>query len=246
MVGMVRKMVNSKVKIGDGKNDVTMDEVQAFEKKTWSAKSPEEYSAFKAARPYSLEGYETKAPKVGEIAKDGTVLPLDAGGPSTLLAEVKKLARSGSSKYCAISFDSITCPVWRTFGGQDFHHACSGLGLPVLHVYTREAHGSDDFDAPPNKDGPIALSQPVIMHKTEADRRNAAKGAQSILSKQVGGNVTMVLDDMSDTLEKAYEARPFRMYIVEAETNKIVFATGLTPFNMQAKTDAIRKLQEKI
>jgi hypothetical protein len=240
MFSMVRKMVNGKVKIGDGKTDCTYAEVAEFEAKAWGDKPAEALEMFKAARPYSQSGYESKAPKVGDSAPDGPVLLLKEEGESTLLAEVKKAA--GDGKYCGISFDSVTCPVWRSFAGYDFHAAAAKKGVPVLHVYTREAHGSDDFDAPPNNTGPLALTKSVPMHKTAAERRGAATGAAEIMKRQLSKEVDMVLDSMDDALEKAWEARPFRFYIVEVETGKVVYASGLAPFNMPAKLQGIKDL----
>lgn len=240
MFSMVRRMVNGKVKVGDGKTDCTYAEVAEFEAKAWGEKPAEALEMFKAARPYSQTGYESKAPKVGDIAPDGPVLLLKEEGESTLLEEVRRAA--GGSKFCGISFDSVTCPVWRSFAGYDFSTAAGRKGVPVLHVYTREAHGSDDFDAPPNNTGPLALTKSLPMHKTAAERRGAATGAAEMMTTQLAKEVDMVLDSMDDTLEKAWEARPFRFYIVEVETSKVVYASGLAPFNMPAKLQGIRDL----
>merc|ERR1711904_542477 len=198
--------------IANNERDCTATEVQEHEYKAWhdDPKKAPKWDAFAAARPYSVKGYEVKAPVAGAAAPDGAVLSMQEGGEaSTLLAEVKKIAASSSSKYVALSFDSVTCPVWRMFGGQDLGKASKGI--PCLHVYTREAHGKDDFDAPPNGSGPMALTREINMHKTEAERRQAACEAQGVMVKQLGaeeGN-HWVLDNMEDSLEKAYEARPF-------------------------------------
>ena len=47
------------------------------------------------------------------------------------------------------------------------------------------------------------------------------------------------VDTMDDTLEALYEARPWRQYIIEAESGVLVGAIGLTPFNMAAKIKAV-------
>jgi hypothetical protein len=46
---------------------------------------------------------------------------------------------------------------------------------------------------------------------------------------------------MDDTLEAAYEARPWRWYVIEASTGKIITGTNLAPFNMKGK---LAKLKE--
>ena len=40
---------------------------------------------------------------------------------------------------------------------------------------------------------------------------------------------------MDDALEAKYEARPWRWYVIEAESGKILTSTGLAPFNMAGK-----------
>jgi hypothetical protein len=49
------------------------------------------------------------------------------------------------------------------------------------------------------------------------------------------GKVSMWMDTMDDNLEKLYEARPWRWYVIEADSGKVVAATGLAPFNMVGK-----------
>ena len=51
---------------------------------------------------------------------------------------------------------------------------------------------------------------------------------------------------MDDALEALYEARPWRQYVIEAETGVMVDAIGLTPFNMSAKIAVIKAATEGI
>ena len=183
---MLRSMMMDMLSLGDGKSDCTYSQVpsadttptfprscthchysqvQEAESKTWKAKGDESWASFQKARPYSCPGYESHAPKVGDAVPDGPIASLDKGAAaSTLLAEATKLG-----KRVAISFDSLSCPVWRTFGGAEFHNAATAAGLPVLHIYTREAHGKDDFGmyAPPVADYSCRLSvSSLLMHWT--------------------------------------------------------------------------------
>ena len=41
-------------------------------------------------------------------------------------------------------------------------------------MYTREAHGHDDFESDLNVGFPFALSKPIDQHKTAEERRTAA------------------------------------------------------------------------
>ena len=51
----------------------------------------------------------------------------------------------------------------------------------------------------------------------------------------------MWMDTMEDTLEAAYEARPWRWYVIEAESGKVITCTNLAPFNMAGKLAKIKK-----
>jgi len=117
----------------------------------------------------------------------------------------------------------------------------------VLHIYTREAHGKDDFDAGPNDSGPMALEHAINMAKTEEERRGTAMKAKTLISEQVSMSegVTMWCDAMDDWAEAAFEARPFRMYVIDTEEQKIVYVAGLTPFNMGAKANDIKALKSQ-
>ena len=86
--------------------------------------------------------------------------------------------------------------------GYDFHVAFTKKGYPVLYVYTREAHGHDDFESDLNVGFPFALSKPIDQHKTAEERRAAAVLLHAHTVTQHGGMpVEMVIDDMDDTLE---------------------------------------------
>lgn len=241
LMPVLRKKINPVVAINDNTQDCTVAEVQEKEYQVWHEDDSKDWDLFTQQRPYSVKGYQSQAVDVGQ-AKDAKVLGLKADSDTgTLLEEVKKLGESKGSEVVAVSFDSLTCPVWRSFGGHDLHKAVADKGFPVLHVYTREAHASDEFDAAPNGKGLISLKRQVPAHQTEDDRRKAAVEAHALISRQVGGAVDMVLDNMEDELEKAYEARPFRIYLLETSTGKVVFRPGVCPFNIPAKT---REMQE--
>merc|ERR1712187_597136 len=168
--------------------------------------------------------------------------PYCVGEPksSTLFEEIRALANPGNAQHVAILFGCLTCPAWRMVGAQDLHTAAKDAGVPVLHVYTREAHASDDFPAPPNSEGPIQLAPEVsqTMHRTVKDRQIAAATARMHVAAQLGHPIKMIMDDMKDELEKTYEARPFRLYIIDTLTMKIAHKQHLNPFNLTAKVAA--------
>ena len=153
-------------------------------------------------------------------------------------------------------------------------------GVPKLHVYIREAEPCDEFDAGGmHMATPLKMKRPIPVHKSEADRAEAAKDCKIYLESFAGkDSVTMWMDgcgtrtprpgalapsqrvrllapslssslahspwpsarSMDDALEATYEARPWRWYVIEAATGKIVTSTGLAPFNMIGKKAKIQ------
>jgi len=241
MTPMMRRMVNSKLALDGNKHDGSYEEVQEFEYKAWHDDPKKDWDSYTVNRPWSTKGYVSMAPKMGDAAPDGPVLSLEAdGAPSTLLAEVKKMSATSGKEFVAVSFGTVSCPVWRTFGGQDLCRPAKDAGVPILHVYTMEAHAEGQFDAGPNMKGPIALTRQIPPHKDEAERRKAAMEGHAVISRELGEKQVMVLDGMDDQLEKAYEARPFRVYVIEAKSGIVAHATSLTPFNMPAKVEGLK------
>ena len=50
----------------------------------------------------------------------------------------------------------------------------------------------------------------------------------------------MWMDAMDDKLEAAYEARPWRWYVLSMPDCKVITSTGLAPFNMAGKLKKIK------
>lgn len=244
MVPILRKMVNGKIAIADNTHDCTDAEVAAFEHKKFndSEESKKDYENFALHRPWSVQGFESKCPSVGESV-DGKVFTLADAEERTLFSEVKSLGEEKESSAVAVMFGSITCPVWRSYGGQDLYKACRKKGLPVLTVYTLEAHASDEFPAPPNATGVMSLKRQVVRHQTIEERQTAALEAHAIVSRQVGEDIPMVLDNMDDSLENAYETRSFRIMVLDTATGAVKYLSGKGPYNIPAKMKDIAALQ---
>ena len=193
-------------------------------------------------RGYAAPGYEPKHPKDGETAPDGTIYSIDGKKtPSTLLAEAKKVAEKAGTDRVIICFDGMTCPFYRAYCMEDLYGASKGI--PKLHVYIREAEPCDVFDAGGmHMMTPLKFKRPIPWHKTPEERALAASDCKVFLDKHCGPkkDVTMWMDSMDDTLEAIYEARPWRWYVIEAATGKIITSTGLAPFNMKGKLAKIK------
>lgn len=131
-------------------------------------------------------------------------------------------------RWSSHSTDTVTCPFWRAYGAKDLYKAAGSI--PTLHVYIREAQPKDEFDATPNGKGPLSLAREHNKHQTIRARRQSAQEALGFIQKWEPDAV-MFVDGMDDALEAMYEARPWRQYVIEAETGVVVDAIGLTPFN---------------
>lgn len=219
------------------KGNVTYEDVQKHEEAAW--KDTERWEDFKRNRPYSTAPYVSKAPEVGTIAPDGEVFSMD-GRSSTLLTQLKSLAVLKGSTVAAVLFGSMTCPIWRGWAAYDLHTAVMGLGVPVLHVYTMEAHAANQFPIFLNTEGVLKMDEQIDETVTKQDRIKAAKKGFAHLEAEIGGDISMVIDNLSGSLEAAYESRPFRLYLIDTLTSTVLHKTGLAPFNMDAKMSDLK------
>lgn len=96
------------------------------------------------------------------------------------------------------------------------------LGVALVNVYILEAHAADEWALPDDNDAEgVCYSAP----RTLADRLAIARDL--VASQQLGDAVVLV-DDLCNVLELAYEARPERLYVVER--GRITFRSGPGPF----------------
>lgn len=197
------------------------------------------FAKFAEHRGYASPGYVPKHPKPGEVAPDGPIFKTDGSlEESTLLTEAKKMAEAAGSDKVIICFDAITCPFFRAYAAEDLYKVANGV--PQLHVYLREAEPCDTFDAGGmHCVTPLKMKRFIPEHKTPEDRAQAAQDTKTFL-ETFEPNVNMWMDGMDDKLEAAYEARPWRWYVIEVATMKIIQCTGLAPFNMKGKLANIK------
>jgi hypothetical protein len=232
-----------------GQADVSYEDVQEFEFGKWHDVPGKNWDEFVANRPYSIKGYVSQAPLVGGPAPDAPVHALADGTPTSLLATVAELATKSNGDRVAVIFGSMTCPVWRGWAAADLHRACAAAGLPILHVYIKEAHAAAEFQHPVNESGLLKLAEQVTPHASLAERQRAASRAKRHLEAQLSAGrwwsakeeITMVVDSMTDELESSYEARPFRVYVLDATTRVVLHKCSLAPFNLDAKMRCLRE-----
>lgn len=102
-------------------------------------------------------------------------------------------------------------------------------------VYIREAHPTDGWQVRANeRDGVL-----IKNHTTEEERAKAAGACAAGLKL----SMPMLIDDMNDTVEKAYQGWPDRIYIIGAD-GKIAYkgARGPVGFKPKEAEGALKKL----
>lgn len=95
---------------------------------------------------------------------------------------------------------------------------CKELEVDLLQVYITEAHPVDEWSG-----GPINGIE-YKQTQTLEDRIKTAKAFQT--DKDIKDN--MVVDDMENPCNNAYEACATKLYVFES--GKIVWRTGMPPF----------------
>lgn len=204
------------------------------------------WEKFVEHRGYAAPGHVPKHPKEGEALPDGKLEQLDSKLPATTLrAEVLQLAQENpDADRVVVCFDAVTCPFFRLYSAEDLAKIHVELGVPTLHVYQREAEPCDVFDAGGmHMATPLELARPVKWHKNIEERRQVATETQAFLEQFYGaGKVKMFCDTMDDNLEKIFESRPWRQYVVDTKSLEVIGYIGLGPFNHQGKLNVMRQL----
>lgn len=104
--------------------------------------------------------------------------------------------------------------------------------MNFLCVYIQEAHPSDGWQVQANLDDDVVMAAP----KTMAERENMAE----VCMLKLALDMPMVVDDMDDAIDAAYNALPERLYLLDAG-GKVAFKTvaGSHGFDPEAWRDAI-------
>lgn len=101
----------------------------------------------------------------------------------------------------------------------------SGL-LAVFNIYIKEAHATNTQDAlVSNTDCGIVQNQPTTL----AERLAAAKNFQAALEGTPAEGWPILVDDITNALDEAFEALPERLVVVDHNL-KVVYCSGQGPF----------------
>jgi hypothetical protein len=106
--------------------------------------------------------------------------------------------------------------------------------MQFLCVYIQEAHPSDGWQVQANLEDDVIMATPTTMAEREA--------MAEVCMLKLALDMPMVVDDMEDSIDRAYNALPERLYVLNAE-GKVVFKTvaGSHGFDPEAWDAAIKR-----
>lgn len=104
--------------------------------------------------------------------------------------------------------------------------------MGFLCVYIQEAHPSDGWQVQANLEEDVVLASPATMAEREA--------LAEVCMLKLALDMPMVVDDMADTIDHAYNALPERLYLLDAD-GRVAFKTvaGSHGFDPEAWRAAI-------
>ena len=170
-----------------------------------------------------FEPIEAAAPQPGDAAPDFSAEGLSGSGQRS--RQQLKLSEL-RGRPVALQFGSYTCPVWRAQIDR-FNEIYEELHdqFEFLTVYTREAHPEDGWQVGINNDQDVVYDQPTTL-----DER--AHIAGTCLARH-GIQMPLLLDDMNDSITRAYAGSPERLYLID-ETGIVRHRSINGPFQMKA------------
>ena len=182
-----------------------------------------------------FEPIEAAAPQPGVSAPDFKAERLSGSGQRS----GEQLKLSGfRGRLVALQFGSYTCPVWRAQIDR-FNEIYEELQdqFQFLNVYTREAHPEDGWQVEINNDQDVVYDQPTTLD----ERAHIAGTCQA----RHGIRMPLLLDDMDDSITRAYAGSPERLYLIDE--NGIVRHRSVNgPFQMKVIEAWYEALKEYI
>mmetsp|Transcript_20001 Transcript_20001/g.59591 ORF Transcript_20001/g.59591 Transcript_20001/m.59591 type:complete len:311 (-) Transcript_20001:64-996(-) len=208
--------------------DATLEEVVAAKAEETAKRAALPNAALEVI-PWLEPSYGTsRAPEVGAPAPDGPLRSL-AGYSSTLHKAIDAAGKESGSPRVAVVFFSSTCPVWNWAGAWTYPKQLADAGVPVVFVYVTEYHTADGLPVP-------GMVPSIPMPTTTSAKVKACEVfGRPLVQKAMGRPVDCWVDDAPGHLDAAYEARPWRVYVVDAESKTVAFRAGPGPVNGIAK-----------
>jgi len=217
--------------IGDADKDCTlldMQEKQAPEVEKRAA-LPDKMNVIE----HWQKGWIEKVPAAGLPAPEGILHSTTAPYSMTTLHTTLRKLKAPDTDLVGLVFFNATCPVFNCLV-YDVPPMFEDAGIPALYVYVAEFH---------NKDGvPSPMVAQIDMPQTLEERGAVAEkyGKPMLLDSLSGFEVTdadinLMMGSMDNSLEKSYEARPWRLFVINAATMTIGYKSGGGPMNCKPK-----------
>jgi hypothetical protein len=99
-----------------------------------------------------------------------------------------------------------------------------GEGVAFFVVYIQEAHTPDGWQMPINEQEGVVYEQP----KTAAEREAVAEACVLHLNL----SIPTLIDEMTNTVDRAYAALPDRLYLIDAE-GRVAYRSGPGPMGFR-------------
>ncbi|MHB8865755.1 MAG: deiodinase family protein [Pirellulaceae bacterium] len=156
-------------------------------------------------------------PALDEKAPDFTLTSLE-GTRVTLSSEI-------GQQPVVLIFGNFTCGPFRSHAGnlEKLYQRYRERAKFFL-IYVREAHPSDGWSSPHNRQIGIDLTQP----KSDEQRCAVAGRCQQHLKL----NLPFLVDTVADTVGTAYSGMPNRFYLIDQE-GRVAFKSGRGPFGFK-------------
>jgi|TARA_B110001469_G_C9604951_1_gene300721 hypothetical protein len=196
-------------------------------------------TAYANAHPYNDPGYVEKFPKAGVAAPNGEIYyALERGGlgdkstlqealkilcgPNIVFGKAERRVWAQGLGQCGVLFLNMTCPIVRLGVMREYGRMYAAAGVPLLLVYIRETHPQDGFLPQAN----WGESANINAHRTAEDRATCCALVHQQWAEQCPElpPPNLVIDGMGDSLEAAYEARPFRHYVINVPKMTVAYA----------------------
>jgi thiol-disulfide isomerase/thioredoxin len=137
-----------------------------------------------------------------------------------------RLSALRGGKPVVLIFGSYTCPPFRREMPLINETAKAHADRAAFYfVYTSEAHASDVWPVASNRRAEIAYATHRDMDERQAVANTCARSLKI--------EFPMLVDDMADSVERAYTAWPTRIYVVDRD-GRIAFKSRPGPFGFEA------------
>jgi thiol-disulfide isomerase/thioredoxin len=163
-------------------------------------------------------GSMTEGPNLGDAAPDFTLKSADGKKDVTL-------SKLFGEKPTVLCFGNFTCGPFRSlYPDVDAVYSRFKDKANFVMVYVREAHPTDGWKMDSNARFGVKAVQP----KTYEER----VGVCTQFEKLIKPGMSVVVDDITDPVGKAYSGMPARLYIIDPQ-GKVAYKGGRGPFGFK-------------